>query len=186
MAKLTTELNQSNRDFIAEQKIFFTATAPSQGGRVNLSPKGMDTLRILDNNKLAYLDLTGSGNETSSHVKDNGRMTIMFCSFANQPLILRCYGKGEIVTPQHAQWHAHLGLFKHLSGTRQIILLHIESVQSSCGFSVPYFTYEGERDELLQWSDKKGEDGIRQYWHDKNQKSIDGLPAYPLLNDAND
>jgi len=186
MAKFSTELNPSMRNFLAEQKIFFTATAPSQGGRVNLSPKGMDTFCILDNNKVAYLDLTGSGNETSCHVKDNGRMTIMFCSFTDQPLILRLYGKGEIITPQHPQWRNHLTHFSELPGTRQIILLHIESVLSSCGFSVPYFKYEGERDDLLRWSDKKGEDGIRQYWVDKNQESIDGLPAYPLLIDAND
>ena len=180
MAKFSDELNPSMLAFIREQKLFFTATAPSTGGRINLSPKGMDTFRILNNKNVAYLDLTGSGNETSAHVKDNGRMTIMFCSFTDKPLILRLYGKGEIITPQHLDWKMHLSHFNLLPGTRQIILLHIESVQSSCGFSIPYFKYEGERDDLLQWSNKKGEDGIRQYWQDKNQKSIDNLPAHPL------
>jgi len=180
MAKFSDELNPSMLAFISEQKLFFTATAPSTGGRINLSPKGMDTFRILDNKKVAYLDLTGSGNETSAHVKNNGRMTIMFCSFTDKPLILRLYGQGEIITPQHSDWQMHLSYFNLLSGTRQIILLHIESVQSSCGFAIPFFKYEGERDDLLQWSDKKGEDGIRQYWKDKNQKSIDDLPTHPL------
>ena len=180
MAKFSSELSPSMSDFISAQKMFFTASAPSEGGRINLSPKAMDTFRIFDNKKVAYLDLTGSGNETSAHVTDNGRLTIMFCSFTDQPLILRLYGKGEIITPQHPDWQMHLSHFKLLSGTRQIILLHIESVQSSCGFAIPYFKYEGERDDLLQWSNKKGEDGIRQYWKDKNQKSIDDLPAHPL------
>ena len=180
MSKLYQKLNNAHCEFIKAQHIFFTATAPTTDGRVNLSPKGMNTLRIINQQCVGYLDLTGSGNETSAHIQDNGRMTIMLCSFSQQPLILRLYGEGEVITRQHNQWEDNIKQFDLLPGTRQIILLHIESVQTSCGFSIPYYQYQGERDTLLEWANKKGEHGIRQYWQDKNETSIDGLPSYSL------
>lgn len=176
MAKFYDCLTDKLSEFIGEQKLFFVASAPEQG-RVSLSPKGMDTLRVLDPTRVAYLDLTGSGAETSAHILQNGRLTMMFCSFEETPLILRLYGRGELIRPDHAQWDAlHQG-FAHRLGERQIIVLHIDSVQTSCGFSIPYFDYKGERPTLEAWSEKKGKAGIEQYWREKNQLSIDGLPT---------
>ncbi len=181
MAKFFEQLSDSHTAFIQQQKLFFTATAP-QSGRINLSPKGMDTFRILSPSKVAYLDLTGSGNETAAHIRENGRITIMFCSFTENPLILRLYGHGEVITPKHPQWRSHIEEFQPIAGMRQIILLHIDSVQTSCGYAVPLYSYEGERDTLARWAEKKGEEGIHQYWHERNQISIDGLPTH-LLDD---
>jgi hypothetical protein len=177
MAKFYEQLKDTHVEFIQQQKLFFTATAP-ESGRINLSPKGMDTLRILDANTVAYLDLTGSGNETAAHIADNGRMTMMFCSFADNPLILRLYGQGEVITPKHPRWQTLLHEFQPMPGMRQIILLHIDSVQTSCGYAVPLYSYEGERETLARWAEKKGENGIRQYWKERNQNSIDGLPTH--------
>jgi hypothetical protein len=179
MAKFFDQLNPTHIEFMRQQKLFFTATAPL-AGRINLSPKGMDTLRIVDASTVAYLDLTGSGNETAAHIADNGRMTIMFCSFTDKPLILRLYGQGEVITPKHSQWQRHMDNFKSMPGMRQIIVLHIDSVQTSCGYAVPLYSYEGERETLARWTEKKGENGIRQYWQDRNQTSIDGLPTHLL------
>jgi hypothetical protein len=179
MAKFYSELNDTLREFITQQHVFFTASAPNQG-RVNLSPKGVNTFRCIDNNTVAYLDLTGSGNETSAHLIENGRLTIMFCSFTEQPLILRLYGQGAVIRPRDVEWQSLYSLFEPLPGTRQIIKLHIDSVQTSCGLGVPLYQYEGDREKLIHWAEKKGEDGVRQYWHDKNQTSIDGLPTYLL------
>ena len=183
MAKFFDQLNDSHIEFIQQQKLFFTATAP-QSGRINLSPKGMDTFRILSPNKVAYLDLTGSGNETAAHIAENGRVTIMFCSFMENPLILRLYGQGEVITPRHPQWQATLESFQSIAGMRQIIVQHIDSIQTSCGYAVPLYSYEGERDTLERWAEKKGEQGIQQYWQDRNQTSIDGLPTHLLEDDS--
>ena len=174
MAKFYNKLNESLRDFIAQQKIFLTASAPEQG-RVNLSPKGIDTLRCLSDEAVAYLDLTGSGNETSAHLIENGRMTMMFCSFTEKPLILRLYGQGSVIRRRNPAWEELYPLFNSLPGERQIILLNIDSVQTSCGFGVPLYEYQGERETLLHWAEKKGEQGIYDYWQQKNQVSIDGL-----------
>lgn len=176
MAKFFSELDDSIRKFIREQKIFFTATAPADG-RINLSPKGMDTFRCLDERTVAYLDLTGSGNETAAHLLENGRMTIMFCSFSEKPLILRLYGRGRVVRPRDAEWDALHGHFVPAPGERQIVVLHVESGQTSCGFAVPVYELKQERPMLTEWTAKKGEDGIRNYWLEKNQTSIDGLPT---------
>jgi hypothetical protein len=181
MAKFYSRLTQELRDFIQAQKIFFTATAPSKG-RINLSPKGMDTFRCLDDKTVAYLDLTGSGNETAAHLQENGRMTIMFCSFSEEPLILRLYGKGKVCRPRDREWKTFYSLFQILSGERQIIVLEIESLQTSCGYGVPIYELKEERKKLIHWAKKKGETGIQQYWQEKNQTSIDGLPT-KLLED---
>lgn len=176
MAKFYETLNDSLKNFIYEQKIFFTASAPADG-RVNLSPKGMDSFRCLDDKTVGYLDLTGSGNETAAHLAENGRLTVMFCSFTATPLILRLYGQGEVIRPHHEKWSEVESLFPHYFGERQIIFLHIESVQTSCGFGVPLFELKEERTKLVDWAEKKGDEQIRQYWADKNERSIDGLPT---------
>ncbi len=177
MAKFYTELTEPLQKFIAEQQMFFTASAPNCG-RVNLSPKGIDTFRCLDQHTVAYLDLTGSGNETSAHLSENGRLTIMFCSFSQQPLILRLYGQGSVIHPRDPEWENLERLFPPTPGTRQIIKLSIESAQTSCGHGVPFYEYVGDRETMIRWAEKKGKDGLRQYWQEKNQASIDGLPTH--------
>jgi hypothetical protein len=126
---------------------------------------------------VAYLDLTGSGNETAAHLKHDGRMTMMWCSFDVDPLILRLYGRGRAVRRQDAEWGALRKQFPDLPGERQIIMLDIDSVQTSCGYAVPMYDSRGERDTLARWAEKKGGVGLLQYWREKNQVSIDGLPT---------
>ncbi|HEY9850047.1 MAG TPA: pyridoxamine 5'-phosphate oxidase family protein [Leptolyngbyaceae cyanobacterium] len=176
MAKFYSQLNEELRSFIAEQKLFFTATA-ANSGRINLSPKGRDTFRCIDDRTVAYLDLTGSGNETAAHLLENGRMTIMFCSFSEKPLILRLYGRGKTISQRHQDWVKFYSLFKPTPGDRQIIVLDVESVQTSCGYGVPIYELKEERETIVEWATKKGKEGINEYWHQKNQKSIDGLPT---------
>lgn len=177
MAKFYSELNKALISFIEEQKIFFTATAP-QEGRINLSPKGADTFRCLNPKTVAYLDLTGSGNETAAHLTENGRMTIMFCSFSEQPLILRLYGQGRVIRLREQAWNDFYSFFEPFPGERQIIVLDIHSVQTSCGYGVPIYELKDQRQTIRQWAQKKGKEGIVAYWQEKNQKSIDGLPSY--------
>ena len=176
MAKFYPALDDQLRAFIARQHMFFVATAP-QDGRINLSPKGLDALRVLDERRVAYLDLTGSGNESAAHLLENGRMTLMFCSFEGDHLILRLYGQGRVVARQDAQWQELAALFPPLPGIRQFIVLDIESLQTSCGAGVPLYAYQGERDALLNWLEKKGEEDVRAYRLEKNRISIDGLPT---------
>ncbi len=182
MARFYPELDARHRAFIAAQKLFFTATGTANS-RLNLSPKGMDSLRVLSDNRVAYLDLTGSGNETAAHLRHDGRMTLMWCSFDADPLILRLYGRGHAVRRQDAAWSELRRHFPALPGERQIIVLDIESVQTSCGYAVPMYACQGERDTLARWAEKKGMVGLQDYWREKNQASIDGLPT-GLLEDA--
>jgi hypothetical protein len=178
MAKFLDVIDDKIKRFIGEQKMFFTASAPlSSEGRVNLSPKGIDTFRVLDENTVCYLDLTGSGNETAAHVAENGRLTIMFCSFAGAPLILRLYGTGEVVSSNSEKWNDLAAHFDVFPGIRQIIVLRVESLQTSCGYGVPLYEFAGDRNQLIKWAEKKGKDGIGSYWREKNQTSIDGLPT---------
>ena len=174
MARFLDQLTPELRDFVARQHVFFVASAAASG-RVNLSPKGMNTFRVLDDRRVAYLDLTGSGNETGGHILHDGRLTIMLCSFDEKPLILRLYGRGQVVHPRDPEWAELIAHFSELPGQRQIIVLHIESLQTSCGFGVPQFTSALERQTLIEWSVKKGPEGIQKYWTEKNQKTIDGL-----------
>lgn len=177
MAKFFRSLTPAHRDFIAEQKIFFVASAP-RNGRVNLSPKGLDTLRVMKERRIGYLDATGSGNETAAHAAENGRVTLMFCAFAGAPLILRCYGRGRAVRPRDSEWAELRPLFgPPLAGERQLIVVEIESVQTSCGYGVPWFDFAGQRPTLPEWAARKGPEGIAEYWAEKNQTSIDGLPT---------
>lgn len=175
MGKFYDEITPELQQFIAEQQMFFVATAAT--GRINLSPKGIDTLRQLDEHTVAYLDLTGSGNETAAHLAADGRMTIMFCSFAGKPWILRLYGKGEVVQLASDGGRELHPLFGSIPGERQIIVLHVESAQTSCGTGVPLYEYKEQRDLLIDWSAKKGEEGMKEYRRQKNAISIDGLPT---------
>lgn len=177
MAKFTPGLTPSHQTFIAAQKIFFVASAPAKG-RVNVSPKGLDSFRVLSPQRVAYLDCTGSGNETAAHLSENGRITFMFCAFTDAPLILRIYGTGQPIRPRDQEWAQLRPLFgAAVPGKRQLIVTEIESVQTSCGFAVPLFDFQADRDQLTAWAEKKGPDAIEAYWAEKNQRSIDGLPT---------
>lgn len=176
MAKFLNKIDERIRGFISEQKMFFTASAANEG-RINLSPKGIDTFHCLDENTVCYLDLTGSGNETAAHIAENGRLTVMFCSFSGAPLILRLYGRGEVVSQSSEKWNDLAANFEKFVGTRQIIVLHVESLQTSCGFGIPLYGYERDRAQLIDWAKSKGDEGLNLYWREKNQTSIDGLPT---------
>lgn len=172
------KLNQRFIQFIEKQPLFFVATA-GKDGRVNLSPKGMDTLRVVDDNHISWLSLSGSGNETAAHVIESERMTLMFCAFEGDALILRAYGKAQILYPRDKQWDASIAKFPKLAGSRQIFNLTIDLVQTSCGTGIPIMEYKKSRaeDELLPFYEKMGPEGIEKYWHKKNAVSIDGKPT---------
>ena len=173
MGKKYQALTPEQVDFIAAQRLFFCATA-APAGRVNVSPKGGDALRVLDPNRVVWLNLTGSGNETAAHVLESPRMTLMFCAFEGEPKILRLYGTARTVTPGSEDWDELNALFEAHAGARQIFDLGIDLVQTSCGFGIPYFDYAGERDKLRAWAERKGEEGVREYWRLKNARSLDG------------
>lgn len=174
MATNYESLLPQHESFIKEQHMFFVGTAASDG-HVNISPKGHDVFRILSPNKVAYLDLTGSGNETSAHISENNRMTYMFVSFQGKPLILRLYGNGRVILPSSVEWNEYAGLFTAYAGYRQIIVSDIDLVKTSCGYSVPLYNYEGDRDVLLNWATNKGEDKLVEYRQEKNSTSMDGI-----------
>jgi hypothetical protein len=181
MAKVHDEITPELRAFIARQPLFFVATAPlAETGHVNLSPKGLDTLRVLDGHTVAYLDLTGSGNETAAHLLENGRITFMFCAFTGAPKILRLYGRGRAVLPDAPEWEELRARFPDLPGVRQIVVAAVTRVQTSCGYAVPRMETVEQRDTLVRWAEAKGEDRLSGYRQEKNTVSIDGLPA-PLL-----
>lgn len=178
MGKLQNTISQSNIEFIEKQHIFFVATAPlSKEGRVNVSPKGLDCFRVLNDNKAAYMDLISSGNETSAHTLENGRITIMFCSFDDKPLILRLYGKGHAVLRGSEEWSEYEKYFKIYPSTRQLIVIDVDLVQMSCGFGVPEYEFKQDRDAHFKWADNKGEEGVWEYAKEKNLISLDGLPT---------
>ncbi len=174
MGKIFEKLSSAHRDFIEKQKVFFVATAATEGS-VNLSPKGLDSLRVLDEHYLVWLNLTGSGNETAAHIKQNPRMTLMFCAFEGPPLILRIHGQAEMFQQGHLEWEHYASLFPSSVSTRQFYKVKIERVITSCGFGVPLMAFKEERTLLPEWAEKKGEEGIKQYWKEKNQKSFDGF-----------
>ena len=176
MGKLYTQLTDDLAGFIQRQKLFFVGTA-TDDGRVNVSPKGMDTLRVVTEDRVVWLNLTGSSNETAAHLRENDRITLMFCAFEGDPLILRLYGHARIFHPRDAEWDSLLPLFPVIPGARQIIDMSIDLVQTSCGFGVPFFEFKAERDQLEKWAKKKGPEGIQKYWEEKNQISLDGKPT---------
>jgi hypothetical protein len=163
-------------DFIRQQPMFFVASS-AKDSRVNCSPKGTDTLRVLSEKTVAYLDITGSGNETAAHIVNGGRVTIMWCSFGEKPLILRLYCRGEVVRPSDARWDDLVDRFPQSPGRRQIILLQVESGQTSCGFGVPKMQLIEQRPDMENWARKKGEEALAEYRRQKNARSIDGLCA---------
>src|SRR5665647_90748 len=177
MGKQYDALSEPLHAFIAAQKIFFVGTATAVS-RVNVSPKGMDSFRVLSDKRVVWLNLTGSGNETSAHVQQDPRMTIMFCAFEGAPLILRLYGTARVIHQNDQEWTELYSHFTPLPGVRQIFDLSIELVQTSCRFGVPYLTYKEERPLLADWATKKGVEGVRNYWQEKNQVSIDDIPTH--------
>ena len=173
-----TKLSARLRAFIERQPLFFVATAGRES-RVNVSPKGMDTLKILDDNRIVWLNLSGSGNETAAHVQETGRMTLMFCAFEGDAMILRVYGQAAVIHPRDAEWHQASAGFPEIAGSRQIFDLAIDLVQTSCGTGVPIMEFKKSRaeDELVPYYEKMGPDGVRDYWKRKNTRSIDGRPT---------
>ena len=176
MANFFDRLSPELAQWLSEQPVFFVASSHAEG-RINLSPKGGDALRCLDDRRVAYLDLTGSGNETAAHIQHDGRLTLMACSFDRSPRILRLYGRGEVVRPTDPGWAALAPQFPEYTGARQIIVLHIKSAQTSCGYGVPMATEMQPRQTLIEWAEKKGRDGVLEYQKEKNTRSIDGLPV---------
>lgn len=169
---ITSEL----KEFITKQKVFFVATAP-QAGRINLSPKGMDTFRVVSNRRVLYLDLTGSGNETAAHLLENGRITIMFCSFDKTARIVRLYGRGRAIHPRDGKWNEYLAMFRAEPGVRQIMEIDVEAAMTSCGYGVPRVAGLEERDTLRQYWHKRGDGAATQYQRKNNIESIDNLPT---------
>lgn len=177
MARAHEQITPELRAFIAEQPLFFVATAPLAGdGHVNLSPKGLDCFRVLGPKRVAYLDLTGSGNETAAHLAETRRVTLMFCAFRGAPNILRLYGRGRAVLPGDAEWDELRALFPDHTGARQVVLAEVHRVQTSCGFAVPLMEYVSQRDTLLRWAEAR-EAELPRYRAERNARSIDGLPA---------
>jgi hypothetical protein len=178
MGKVYSELNDQHRELIHSQHVFFVATAPtSPEGHLNLSPKGLDSFAVLDTKTVAYLDLVGSGIETVSHLRENGRIVIMFCTFTGPPNIVRLYGRGRVVEPQDAEWQSLAPKFPDYAGTRTIIVVDLERVADSCGWGVPQFEYVGERRQLVDFADQKGPEKLAEYMAKNNGASLDGLPG---------
>jgi hypothetical protein len=178
MGKIHTEIDAGLRRFVERQHVFFVATAPSGGdGHVNCSPKGLDSLRILGPTAIAYLDYVGSGTETIAHLRDNGRIVVMFCAFEGPPKIVRLHGRGEVIEPGDPDFSPLLALFQPSAGVRSIIRITIDRIADSCGYGVPRMRFEDERTQLPAWAERKGETGLRDYQLTRNAESIDGLPA---------
>jgi hypothetical protein len=180
MAKVYEEIDERLRAFIEAQKVFFVATAPlASDGHVNLSPKGLDSLRVLDGRTVAWLDLTGKGIETVAHLRENGRIVLMYCSFEGPPKIVRLHVRGEVLEAGHPDFAAIASLFPDLLGRRSIIRVRVERVGDSCGYGVPVYRFEGARQQLTDWAERKGAEGVVAYRGENNVASIDGLPGLP-------
>jgi predicted pyridoxine 5'-phosphate oxidase superfamily flavin-nucleotide-binding protein len=178
VGKVVERITPELRAWIERQHVFFVATAPTEpDGHVNLSPKGYDTLRILGDRTLAYLDLTGSGAETIAHLRQNGRITLLFCAFDGPPRIARIHGRGEVLRPGDDGFDELAAAFPSLPGARAVIRVTCERLSTSCGYAVPLYDYVGERDTLVEWAERRGPDGVERYWAERNAESIDGLPA---------
>lgn len=178
MGKIHDKLNDRLREFIGAQPVYFIATAPEQGGHVNVSPKGYaDTFAILDDLTVAYLDLDGSGVETISHLRQNGRITVMFCAFSGPPNILRLYGTGRVVVPEDSEFSELIKNFGPHPGVRSIIIVNCDRISDSCGFSVPFMSFDEDRTLLDEWAGRKEVQQRRAYRAKNNRESIDGLPG---------
>lgn len=179
MAKQFASLEEEHIQFIQNQKIFFVATAMAEG-RINLSPKGMDSFRVINPSRVAWLNLTGSGNESATHIQHHDRMTIMMCSFEGKPLILRLYGKARMIQHYEAGFEEALALFPGHPGARQVFYVDLDLVQTSCGYAVPFMSFEAERTQLNDWANKQGSERITRYWEEKNSYSLDGVASHIL------
>ncbi|WP_282180143.1 pyridoxamine 5'-phosphate oxidase family protein [Maribacter stanieri] len=177
MGKKLDTITPALQEFIENQKIFFVGTAAAEGN-VNVSPKGTDSFRVINQNKIVWLNLTGSGNETAAHLLKNNRMTIMFCAFEGKPMILRLYGEAKIYHKRDSMFNDFSQLFPANVGARQIIEMNVDLVQTSCGFAVPFMDFKEERTTLNNWAEKQGAEKIEAYWRNKNTKSIDGFNTH--------
>ncbi|WP_304237351.1 pyridoxamine 5'-phosphate oxidase family protein [Jiulongibacter sediminis] len=174
MAKLLPNITEEIKDFIHNQHIFFTGTAMTDG-LVNVSPKGMDALRVLDDKTIVWRNLTGSGNETATHVRELNRITLMWCAFEGKPMILRCYGTAVVFHERDKEFEQYNSMFPPDNGARQIFKVNVDRVQTSCGFAVPLMDFKEDRQVLAKWSENKGREGIHDYWQEKNLKTFDGV-----------
>ena len=178
MGKVFDGIDEKLAAWIGAQRMFFVATAPrSEAGHVNLSPKGLDSFVVLDPRSVAYLDVVGSGAETIAHLRENGRITLMFCAFEGLPRIVRLYGRGEAIEPGDADFAALAARFPHQPGTRSVIRVALTRIADSCGYGVPLYEYQGERSQIADWAERKGPEGLRAYQLQRNRTSIDALPA---------
>ena len=186
MGKLYEQIDDTLASFIGRQHVFFVGTAPnSPAGHLNISPKGLDCFRILGPRSVAYLDLTGSGIETVAHLRENGRLTIMFCAFEGRPLIVRLYGPGRVVEPGDAGWDDLISRFPEYPGARSVVVMDVQRIADSCGLAVPLYEYRGERSQLIEYAERKGPDGLAAYRAEKNKVSIDGIDGL-RMDDASD
>lgn len=176
MAQQFDALSPDLIEWIGQQHLFFAATA-ARDGRVNVSPKGQDSLRVVGEREVVWLNLTGSGNETAAHLLDTNRMTLMWCAFEGLPRILRLYGSAETIHPRDAGWAECARLIPPPVGARQYFRMQVDLVQTSCGYAVPLMDFVEDRQILRQWAEKRGSDGIRDYWQEKNVRSLDGSPT---------
>ncbi len=176
MAEKFDTLTDEHQRWIANQHVFFVATAADEG-HINLSPKGQDSMRVLNERELLWMNLTGSGNETAAHLINSNRMTLMWCAFEGLPQILRVYGSARTIHPRDDDWESCTSLIPAPVGARQYFKVEIEFVQTSCGYAVPLMDYQADRDVLARWAETRGEEGIAAYWEEKNQTSLDGLPT---------
>jgi hypothetical protein len=172
------ELNDELRAFMADQQMFFVATAPlAADGHVNISPKGLDSFRVLGPNRVGYLDMPGSGVETIAHLRENGRITLMFCALRGRPRIVRLYGTGRAIEPTDSQWRQLARQFPLQPAARSLIVVELTRVADSCGYGVPLYEFQAHRSQLIDWAGRKGQQGVLEYQAHKNRHSIDGLPG---------
>lgn len=184
MGKLYESIDNRLAEFLGRQHVFFVGTAPTDpDGHLNVSPKGLDSFRILGPNAVAYLDLTGSGIETVAHLRQNGRITLMFCAFEGRPLIVRLYGRGRVVEPGDGEWEALIARFPKYPGVRSIVVVDVERIADSCGFAVPRYEYTGERSQLIDYAHNQGPEALKEYRAVKNRRSIDGIAGLPSAGD---
>jgi hypothetical protein len=178
VGKVFDGIDENLAAWLAAQRVFFVATAPrSDAGHVNLSPKGLDSFAVLGPRRVAYLDLVGSGAETIAHLRENGRVTFLFCAFEGPPRIVRLHGRGDAVEPGDPDWDALAARFPAYPSARSIIRAELVRISDSCGYGVPLYRYEGERSQLGAWAERKGSEGLRAYQRERNRESLDGLPA---------
>ena len=179
MPDLLEKIDESLAQWIKQQRMFFVGTAPlSKTGHINISPKGGDAFRVIGEHEVVYHDLTGSGAETAAHLRENGRIVILFAAFEGPPKIVRLHGQGEVIDPKHPDYFELEALFPKHVGTRSFIRIRVSRVSKSCGFSVPLYEYQGQRDTLDKWCDQKGPEGVKDYQMRNNRLSLDGLPAF--------